>query len=127
MSGNGHRYEYSLEIDERVREEADLYSKLAEEVVFWSPQLQHLEYKGNFLLKRMFQALTESFPNSGSEHGINFLPTNLSKSLLATSDERQRMRLLCDFLSGMTDGYAIRFYRRLFSPDVGLMNEEAVM
>lgn len=127
MSGKGHRYQYELAIDETVREEADLYSALAREVVFWSPQLQHLEYKGNFLLKRMFEALSESFPNSGSDHGINFLPTDLSKSLQATSDNRQRMRLLCDFLSGMTDGYAIRFYRRLFSPDVGLMNEESVM
>ncbi len=123
MSPQTNRYRFELAIDEEVREEADLYSRLANDIVFLSPQLQHLEYKGNFLLRRMFAALVDAVQSETNGHGIDFLPTELSRNLKDIPNERACMRLLCDFLSGMTDGYAIRFYKRLFSPDVGLMNE----
>jgi dGTPase len=29
------------------------------------------------------------------------------------------MRIICDHLAGMTDGFAIRTYRRLFDPRFG--------
>jgi hypothetical protein len=32
-------------------------------------------------------------------------------------------RLVCDYLAGMTDGYAARTYKRLFSPDFGSIND----
>ena len=34
-----------------------------------------------------------------------------------------RARLVCDFLAGMTDGYAARTYKRLFSPDFGSIGD----
>jgi dGTPase len=33
--------------------------------------------------------------------------------------EQQRMRVLCDFVSGMSDDYATRLYAKLFSPYYG--------
>jgi dGTPase len=125
MSRKSNRYRFELIVEDPVREEADLYSKLAREVVFWSPQLQHLEYKGDFLLRRMFEVLSECFEEHRAGRSISFLPTELSRRLADISEVRPRMRLLCDFLAGMTDSYAVRFYKRLFSPDVGLMSEGA--
>lgn len=118
LSDRTNRYRFFLSIDSTVREEADLYSDLAREVVFRSSQLRHLEYKGDFILKRMFEVLNES----QRKGGINFLSPDLTRQLEACDSEKDRMRLLCDFLAGMTDNYAIRFYKRLFSPDFGLMN-----
>jgi len=34
-----------------------------------------------------------------------------------------RARLLCDHLSGMTDAYALRSYKRLLDPDYGSISE----
>ncbi len=125
MSERSHRYRLELAVDSAVREEADLYSDLAREVVFWSPQLQHLEYKGDFILKRIFHVLSETHRNPNQENRINFLPTDLTRQLEGCPQEKIRMRLLCDFLAGMTDNYAVRFYKRLFSPDFGLMDSSS--
>lgn len=35
------------------------------------------------------------------------------------NDKERKMRVICDFISGMTDDYAIRFYDKLFSPNKG--------
>src|SRR5690606_10242777 len=91
MSAKTNRYRFELAIDEEVREEADLYSRLASDVVFYSPQLQHLEYKGNFLLRRMFAALVDAVQSETNGHGIDFLPTELSRNLKTVSDERTCM------------------------------------
>jgi dGTPase len=121
MSARTNRYRFALAVDAAVREEADLYSALARDVVFRSPPLQHLEYKGDFILSRMFEALEECHGRKEPKGpGIGVLPADLARQI-AEKEGRARFRLLCDFLAGMTDGYAIRFYKRLFSPDFGLM------
>ena len=38
---------------------------------------------------------------------------------LAGDDTNRRARIICDYLAGMTDGFAIRIYKRLFDPDFG--------
>ena len=43
--------------------------------------------------------------------------------MTAAADQATRARLVCDFLSGMTDGYAARTYKRLFSPDFGSISD----
>ena len=43
--------------------------------------------------------------------------------ITAAPDEATRARLVCDFLAGMTDGYAARTYKRLFSPDFGSIGD----
>ncbi|MDB4277094.1 hypothetical protein N9892_00170 [bacterium] len=37
--------------------------------------------------------------------------------------EAEKARLVCDFLAGMTDGYAVRMYRRLFEPGFGSIGD----
>jgi len=37
----------------------------------------------------------------------------------AGDDPARRTRIICDYLAGMTDGFAIRIYKRLFDPDFG--------
>jgi dGTPase len=36
---------------------------------------------------------------------------------------QEKARLLCDYISGMTDAYALRSYKRLFDPDYGSISE----
>ncbi|NIS38875.1 deoxyguanosinetriphosphate triphosphohydrolase, partial [Candidatus Saccharibacteria bacterium] len=39
--------------------------------------------------------------------------------VIGKADPQQRIRILCDHIAGMTDGFAIRTYKRLFDPDFG--------
>ena len=34
-----------------------------------------------------------------------------------SSDKTERARIVCDYISGMTDAYALTNYKRLFDPD----------
>ena len=43
--------------------------------------------------------------------------------LNVNGDETARKRVICDFLAGMTDSYAMRFYSRLFVPGEGSFYE----
>ena len=37
----------------------------------------------------------------------------------AGPDQIVRARIICDYLAGMTDGFATRIYKRMFDPDFG--------
>ena len=47
----------------------------------------------------------------------------MHRAVLAAENAAGRARLLCDHLSGMTDAYALRSYKRLFDPDYGSISE----
>ena len=40
-----------------------------------------------------------------------------------TTAAEEKARLVCDFLAGMTDGFAVRMYQRLFSPGFGSIGD----
>lgn len=118
MSSLTRRYAYKLDIDPAVRDEADLFSVLSRELVFWSPQIFQLEYKADYMLKQIFKAFEEHYladPNSN----FALLPDFTEKYVRHEKDMNRRARLICDYIAGMTDVFAIRTYKRLFDPDFG--------
>jgi dGTPase len=125
LSGTTNRYRYQLAIDESVRAESKLFKRLAFEVVFLSPQLKQLEHKGSRMLRELWQVLAERYILQGTIDGQDFqlLPADTAAEIGTAADEATRARLVCDFLSGMTDGYAARTYKRLFSPDFGSIGD----
>lgn len=125
LSGLTHRYHFRLVIDDEVKAECKIFKRLAFEVVFLSPQLKQLEYKGSRMLRQMWQVLGERYITAGTIDGQDFqlLPADTAAEIAASPDEATRARLVCDFLAGMTDGYASRTYKRLFSPDFGSIGD----
>lgn len=125
LSGSTNRYRYRLVIDEEVKAESALFKQLAFEVVFLSPQLKQLEHKGSRMLRRMWEVLGQRYVSGGTIDGQDFqlLPADTAAEITAAPDEPARARLVCDFLAGMTDGYAARTYKRLFSPDFGSIGD----
>ena len=119
----GNRHTFRLVIDPAVRREADLYKKLAFELIFRSPQLQQIEFKGTFMLQRLFTALWEHYQPGGVRRPLDFLPPSAGARLRAAPDERTRARIVADILSGLTDSAAIRMYKRLFDPDFASIND----
>lgn len=125
LSGSSNRYRYRLVIDPVVRAESKLFKKLAFEVVFLSPQLKQLEHKGSRMLRQLWEVLGQRYVRGETIDGQDFqlLAADTVTEIEGAPDENARARLVCDFLAGMTDGYAVRTYKRLFMPDFGSIGD----
>lgn len=125
LSGTSHRYGFRLKVDPEVKAESKLFKKLAFENVFLSPQLKQLEHKGNHLLHRLWDVLEKRYVSGNSIDGQNFqlLPDDAAAEIEQADSVEKKARLVCDFLAGMTDGYAARMYKRLFTPDFGSISD----
>ena len=125
LSGESNRYRYRLEVDEEVLRECRLFKRLSFDVVFLSPELKQLEHKGSHMLRRMWEVLSQRYVRAATIDGQAFqlLPADAAGEIEAAETEAQRARLVCDFLAGMTDGYASRTYQRLFSPGYGSIGD----
>lgn len=49
------------------------------------------------------------------EDGYVLLPEDTKELFNMSTNELWRARVICDFIAGMTDRYALEFYGRLFS------------
>jgi len=76
--------------------------------VIRSSSVQVLEYKGQMMIFKLFQVL--------SENPERLLPESTLRKYKNTDN---RERVICDYISGMTDNYATKLYSKLFSPDTG--------
>lgn len=77
------------------------------EKLIQSSRLKVAEYRGFEIVKELFMTL--------ENRGALLLPNDFRQwhdNALGTAD---RKRVICDFIAGMTDGYAIEFYGRLKS------------
>lgn len=83
------------------------------EKVIRNASVQHLEFKGQNMVVAVFEALAND-PQS-------LLPQNTRARYAAADDG---MRVICDHISGMTDGFLLRTYERLFSPRMGSVFDE---
>ena len=74
-------------------------------------KVQRLEYKGRMIIERLFDA----FMNDP----MSLLPPDQYDRCHERHNERLLMRVICDYIAGMTDDYAIRRYQQMFTPNVG--------
>jgi len=119
MSGVTNRYRFGITVEPEVVHEQKLYARLAVNLVFRSPQVCQLEYKGGHMLERLYNALSTHY--LGDDHPpLSLLSRDFEAEMSrAGDDSARRARIICDYLAGMTDGFAIRIYKRLFDPDFG--------
>jgi dGTPase len=69
------------------------------------------------MLERVFGVLENNYIKSTRDY--NLLPSDLEILMGREKNNNARARLLCDHISGMTDGFAERTFRRLFDPTYG--------
>lgn len=122
MSARSHRYGFKLVLAPERAEEIELYKKLSGTFVFGSPALHQIEFKGGQLLRRIAAAFEENYI-AAERSKIRLVPNVLHDQLQQTASKAERARLVCDYISGMTDAYAVRTYKRLFDPDYGSISE----
>ncbi len=118
LSEKTNRHRFRLEVDRKVSEVCDLHKRIATDLIFRSASLQQIEFKGGFVLERLFTAYSENcLPNA--RRRLRILPEPYATWVDLAESDGQRVRYLCDFLSNMTDAQAIRAYKRLYDADFG--------
>lgn len=73
-----------------------------------SPRLKVAENRGAEIITKIFERLTV-------DGGQVLLPEDTRRLFNLTNGELWQKRVICDFISGMTDRYAMEFYGRLYS------------
>jgi len=121
MSTLSNRYKYSLTVDKNILKLAKLYKKIAVDLVFRSSQLHQIEFKGNYMIENMFKVLKENYVDKPQK--IKLLPDFNDKIVRNEKNKKLRARLICDYIAGMTDSYAMRTYRRLFDPEYSSISD----
>lgn len=109
------RYKYVLDINSESLARIKMYKKIAVDLVFRAPQLHQMEFKGDKMIQKMFDALTENYIDEIT--GIELLPNFTNNLIKEEPNKVKRARLVCDYLAGMTDAFALTNYKRLFDPN----------
>lgn len=87
--------------------------KLALRLVVSRAEVQQLEQRGQRVVARLFRTLKDD-PEQ-------LIPRHAWRD---SDDTACAMRRVCDYVAGMTDGYAEKVYRRLFVPGYGSSSDE---
>ncbi|MCS6927592.1 MAG: dNTP triphosphohydrolase, partial [Candidatus Binatia bacterium] len=123
-----HEFASTVTLDPEGRVDVALPSRVRIEIlkafeafkVIHNPRVTTLSHKGKEVLRRLFEVLDQGRDSIGlfpEDYGEEY------ERALRDGDECARKRVVCDFLSGMTDSYAMRFYSRLFVPGEGSFYE----
>ena len=98
-----------------LKDEAGKFLKKFKEIILEkvvrSQKVQHLEFKGQMMVIKVFEALA-------SDPERLLLKEERDKYEKATDKEKKR-RVICDYIAGMTDIYLMKIYDRLFTPHIG--------
>ncbi len=72
-------------------------------------RVQMADSKAAFVIRTIFASIRK-------DDGYKLLPDDFADYYTKSRTKEEKMRVICDFVSGMTDRYALEFYGRLVSP-----------
>jgi dGTPase len=121
MTSSTRRHAYALVRQPEAEVRIKLHKALSRELVYGSSALQQIEFKGGRILKQLAEVLFCNYLGNGVPAVL--VPEEVHRTVLNAANETEGARLLCDHLSGMTDAYAVRSYKRLLDPDYGSISE----
>jgi dGTPase len=93
-------------LDRQVQLEIESLKHLNYELMIMAPRLKVVEYRGYELVRTIFEALD-------GDGGHLLLPEDYQQMHSRLTSNEERKRLICDFVAGMTDRYAVEFFSRL--------------
>ena len=104
---------YNASLPAKHRDLLKALKGLAYDLIVKKPELQQLEWRGHMIVERLFEVLNanpkELIPQSSWNDGC---------------EDSSVERRVCDYIAGMTDGYAEKLYKRLFQPGFGSSRDE---
>ncbi|HMV26789.1 MAG TPA: deoxyguanosinetriphosphate triphosphohydrolase, partial [bacterium] len=72
-----------------------------------------------YILRKIFKAFEKHYLTNDNQTSMTLLPDHTEQPVRAEKEVKKRARLICDYVTGMTDGFALRTYKRLYDPDFG--------
>lgn len=100
----------SVRLKPETRRQVEILKHLNYFLTIRSPRLAVVQYRGYDLVRKIFEALTTNAGRDLLPHDVRAL-----HDLCHTIHEQRRV--VCDFIAGMTDRYAVEFYGRLYGGD----------
>lgn len=91
-----------------IKFKVNLLKHFTYEYLINSPRLKVVENRGEEIIDKIFKRLA-------SEGGEIFLPQDFQTLYNTFTEDVDKKRVICDFIAGMTDRYALEFYGRLYS------------
>jgi dGTPase len=122
MSELTNRYRFELAIGATAEREAAFYKKMANDIIFESPQLQQMEHKARRVLFELWDSCWRNYVEK-TARVINILPPRVGRLIDAEETKAGKARQICDWLAGLTDGMIVRTYQRLFDPEFGSIRD----
>lgn len=122
MAAKTNRYRFELVVSREVSAEAEFFKKMANDIIFESPQLQQIEHKARRVMFDLWDSTWRNYVERGPRV-INILPTRVGKLIERETTHAGKARQICDYLAGLTDGMIVRTYRRLFDPEFGSIRD----
>ncbi len=122
MAERTNRYRFELVISPAAEREAAFYKKMANDIIFESPQLQQMEHKARRVLFELWDSCWRNYVERGPRV-IHLLPPRVGRLVEAEATPDGKARQICDWLAGLTDGMIVRTYRRLFDPEFGSIRD----
>jgi dGTPase len=122
MAAKTNRYRFELVVAPDAGHEALFFKKLANDIIFESPQLQQVEHKARLVLSSLWDSCWRNYVDKGPRV-IHILPPNIGALIAAEEIVAGKARRICDWLAGLTDGMIVRTYRRLFDPEFGSIRD----
>ena len=95
---------YNAELPTEVIEVLNIFKDFGFKYVIRDVETQRIEYKGQRIITEMFQ-IFETDPE-------RLLPRNTANRWRNAPDEGKK-RIICDYMAGMSDAYALRVYHQL--------------
>ena len=121
LSAQTRRHAYGIDSNPHAKSRIKLHKRLSRELVFGSSELQQIEFKGGRILSQFGQTLLGNYLD-GSRPAV-LVANDMHRAIVNCNTAAERARLVCDYISGMTDAYALRSYKRLLDPDYGSISE----
>ena len=118
------RSAWRLKVDGDIARQCSLYKRIAVDLIFRSPQIQQNEFRGRHLLIELFDAVMDTYLSETHDR-LSILPSSWDLRIRQADSDTLRIRYICDALSALTDGEAIRLYQKLFRADYGSLSDLA--
>jgi dGTPase len=114
------RYSHGIEVKPEIAKRCKLMKSIAKGIVIQSALVQQLEMKTHRMMKDLFTLLLDNYSSKAPK---SLLPHEAHIEVISAADELGKARFICDHLSGMSDDFAVRTYRRLFDPLFGSIGD----
>ena len=114
-----------INFDDTIKKEIKELSDLITKLVISSQQVSQADAKAEYIIKKLYRAYfihPQQLPDYilnryFTSKGETLNRTELENIKLRLQSDAEFQRLICDHISGMTDQYAAREYKKLYEPE----------